>query len=180
MLKKSITYEDLEGNKVTEDFYFNLNKGELLELEITAGKKGFAEMLKAIVASEDGKAIVENFKMIILKAYGKKSEDGKRFIKNQDLRDEFEQSDAYSELFVSLISDAGEGARFVNGVVPANMAEQLPGQPHDYQRPAIKTVEDIPLPAEPQTVAPDLAPAEEPVQVQMSAEEYAAYRKTQG
>ena len=95
MLKKNIKYVDYDGNDRAEDFYFNLNKAEIVELELgTTG--GLTKTLEKIVQEKDNKRIVEYFKAIILKAYGEKSADGRRFIKSQELRDSFEQTEAYS------------------------------------------------------------------------------------
>ena len=124
MLKKSITFQDLDGNSVTEDFYFNLSKAELIELE-TSTKLGFSETIKAIVKEEDTKRLVKYFKRIILAAYGVRSEDGRRFIKSQELRDAFEQTDAYSELFTELSTKADIAAAFFNGIVPASIGQAI-------------------------------------------------------
>jgi hypothetical protein len=123
VLKKTITYEDFNGDTVNEDFFFHLSKAELVELELSH-RGGLSEALKRIVASEDGKAIIAEFKNIILGSYGKRSDDGRRFIKTQELRDEFESSEAYSTLFMELVTDAGAAADFINGIIPANMAEE--------------------------------------------------------
>lgn len=120
MLKKTITFEDFDGRQVTEDFYFNLSKAELVELEVSS-KTGFADLLQQIVASNDGQEIINHFKQIILMAYGKKSDDGRRFIKSQELRDEFEQTNAYSELFIELATNADAASAFMRGVVPADL-----------------------------------------------------------
>lgn len=117
MLKKTITYSDYNGSERTEDFYFNLTKAEILEMEMgTTG--GLAEMIKKIVAAQDAPAIVKVFKDLILKAYGEKSLDGKRFIKNEDLSTAFAQTEAYSQLFMELATNADAAAAFVNGVIP--------------------------------------------------------------
>ena len=123
MIKKSITYTDYNGIERTEDFYFNLNKAEVMEMEMsTTG--GLAEMIQRIVAAKDQPAIIKIFKDLILKAYGEKSLDGKRFVKSEELRDGFEQTEAYSILFMELATDAEAAAAFVNGIVPADMAQQ--------------------------------------------------------
>ena len=122
MLKKTITFTDYNGTSRTEDFYFNLTKAEITEMEMgTSG--GLAEMIKRIVAAQDAPAIIKVFKELILKAYGVKSPDGRRFIKSKELSDEFEQTEAYSELFMELAQDADKAAEFVNGVVPAGAAK---------------------------------------------------------
>jgi hypothetical protein len=118
MLKKKITYVDFDGITRTEDFYFNLTKAEVTEMEMST-EGGLAKMLEKIVAAKDSKRIIEVFKDLILKAYGEKSPDGKRFIKNQELRDAFAQTEAYSELFMELATNADASAAFVNGIVPS-------------------------------------------------------------
>ena len=105
MLKKTITYTDYDGNTRTEDFYFNLNKAEIAEMELSTNG-GMEKMLTQIVNSQDGKRIMEVFKGIILKAYGVKTADGKRFEKSEEISKAFEQTEAYSELFMELVTDA--------------------------------------------------------------------------
>ena len=127
MLKKTITYTDYNGTERTEDHYFNLSKAELAEMEMgTAG--GLAEMLNRIVAAQDAPAIMKVFKELILKAYGIKSADGKRFIKSEEISTEFVQTEAYSVLFMELITDADAIAAFINGIVPADMAQAAKAQ----------------------------------------------------
>ena len=124
MIKKSITYTDYNGNERTEDFHFNLTKAEVMELEMST-KGGLAEMIQRIVAAQDQPAIIKIFKDLIIKAYGVKSPDGKRFIKNQEIVDEFVQTEAFSELFMELATDADAASAFVNGIVPASLAQQM-------------------------------------------------------
>lgn len=127
MLKKTITYTDYNGMERTEDFYFNLTKAELMEMEMgTTG--GFAEMVQRIVAAKDAPAIIKIFKEMILKAYGQKSPDGRRFIKNEELREEFSQTEAFSILYMELATDDKAAAKFVNGVMPAEMVKQAQNQ----------------------------------------------------
>lgn len=122
MLKKNIKYVDYDGNDRAEDFYFNLNKAEIVELELgTTG--GLTKTLEKIVQEKDNKRIVEYFKAIILKAYGEKSADGRRFIKSQELRNSFEQTEAYAELFMELSSNAKAAADFISGIVPKEAAD---------------------------------------------------------
>lgn len=118
MLKKTITYPDYNGVERTEDFYFNLTKAEVMEMELsTAG--GLAEMITKIVNAQDAPAIIKVFKDLILKAYGEKSPDGKRFVKSEALAEAFSQTEAYSQLFMELATDADAAADFVNGIVPS-------------------------------------------------------------
>ncbi len=119
MLKKTITYIDYDGNERTEDFYFNLSKAEIMEMELSM-PGGMAQTLNKIVAAQDGEKIIKIFKEIILKAYGEKSPDGKRFIKSEELSAAFSQTEAFSQLFVELATNADAAAQFVNGIIPAD------------------------------------------------------------
>ena len=123
MLKKTITYEDFNGEEVSEDFYFHLSKAELVELEMSQ-EGGLSAWLEGVVAAEDGKSIIAEFKKIILTSYGKRSPDGKRFTKNQQLREEFESTEAYSTLFMELVTDTDSAVQFVSGIIPSGMAEE--------------------------------------------------------
>lgn len=125
MLKKTITYTDFNGNERTEDLYFNLTKAEILKMEMSI-KGGLAERIKRIISAQDQPAIMEVFDDLITRSYGVKSPDGKTFLKNQALVDEFVQSEAYSVLFMELCTDADAAAKFINGIVPADVSKQLP------------------------------------------------------
>lgn len=122
MLKKTITYEDYNGVTRTEDFYFNLSKAEVTEMELSVNG-GFSTMVEDIVKSNDGARIMELFKEIVLKSYGEKSADGKRFIKSKELSEAFSQTEAYSEIFMELATNDKAAADFVNGIMPANLVK---------------------------------------------------------
>lgn len=124
MLKKTITYTDYDGNERTEDFYFNLSKAELTEMELTT-EGGLQTVLKNIVEARDIPRITAMFKKLLLMSYGQKSADGKRFIKSQQLSEEFTQTEAYSNLFLELLSDEDAAAAFVRGIVPADLAKEV-------------------------------------------------------
>lgn len=124
MLKKTIKYEDFNGNEISEDFYFNLTKAELLEME-SKSQGGLQAKLERLINTRDISAIMEIFKDIIISSYGIKSDDGKRFMKNQDIVDAFVQSNAYSELYVELASDADAAVAFITGIVPKDISKQL-------------------------------------------------------
>ena len=127
MLKKTITYEDFNGVERKEDFYFNLSKAEIMEMQFgTVG--GLDVMLKKIIDAKDVKSIMDTFKMLILKAYGIKSDDGRRFIKSEEISKEFEQTEAYSILYMELASDANAAAEFVNGIIPKDVATEVSNQ----------------------------------------------------
>ena len=122
MLKKTITYTDYNDIERTEDFYFNLTKAELMEMEMGA-VGGLSGMIEKIVSAKDAPAIIKVFKELVLKAYGEKSADGKRFIKSKEISDAFSQTEAYSQLFMELATDADAASKFVNGIAP-NMEEK--------------------------------------------------------
>lgn len=128
MLKKTIKYTDYNGVEREEDFYFNLNKAELTEMELSHDG-GLTGMIERIVKEQDSKEIIKVFKDLVLKAYGVKSDDGKRFIKNEEVRDSFAQTEAYSELFMELAMDANAATAFVNGIIPENKRSNEPTQP---------------------------------------------------
>lgn len=120
MLKKTITYTDYNGNEQSDDFYFNLSKAELIEMELgTEG--GFIESVAKIGKEQNPNKLMAVFKNVVLKAYGEKSEDGKRFVKNDEIREAFEQSAAYDELFTELLTNADSAATFFNGIIPQNI-----------------------------------------------------------
>lgn len=130
MLRKTIKYTDYNGVEREEVKYFNLSKAEIMEMEMsTVG--GFAEMIERVVKAKDTPSIVAIFKELILKAYGEKSADGKRFIKVENgvrLADAFAETEAYSVLFMELATDAEAAAAFVNGIVPADVAKEVANQ----------------------------------------------------
>lgn len=136
MLKKTIKYTDYNGVERVEDHYFNLNQFELTEFaaELPDG------LFEAVNESSDrtqqqtairihdklgGKGIIEFIKKLVIKSYGVKSPDGKRFIKNQELCDEFVQSIAFDTFMMELMSDDMAAANFVNAIIPANLAAKL-------------------------------------------------------
>lgn len=122
MLKKTVTYVDYNGVERTEDFYFNLSKAEVTEMELSV-EGGFSKMLEEIVKSNDNARILELFKEMVLKAYGEKSADGRRFVKSKELSEAFSQTEAYSEIFMELAMDEKAAAAFVNGIMPSNLGK---------------------------------------------------------
>lgn len=124
MITETIKYTDYNGVEREEKFLFNLSKAELMEMEMgTTG--GLTEMIQKIVETQDAPSIIKIFKELILKAYGEKSADGKRFIKVNDqgvpLSIGFSQTEAYSQLFMKLATDADAAAKFVRGIVPGDL-----------------------------------------------------------
>ena len=124
MLKQEITYEDFNGDTRTETFYFNYTRPELLEWELSE-KGGMRKMMQEIVKAEAQKEIVDVFKTFLLNAYGEKSDDGRKHKKTQELRDDFASTAAYAAFYMQLAEDASLAARFINGVVPKGMAQEL-------------------------------------------------------
>ena len=117
MLKKTVTYTDYNGSERTEDFDFNLTKAEIMEMELTT-VGGLSAMIEKIVAAKDGPTIIKTFKDLVLKAYGEKSADGRRFIKSPEIAEAFSQTEAYSQIFMELATDDEAAAKFVNGIIP--------------------------------------------------------------
>ena len=117
MIKWPIEYTDYNGDPQKEDFYFNLNKAEVMELNLNHNG-AYGEYLQQIVGSRDGEKIGQEFKKLILRAYGEKSPDGRRFVKSKELSEAFEQSEAFVELYMQLAFDGDAAAKFVNGIMP--------------------------------------------------------------
>lgn len=127
MIKKTITYTDYNDVERTEDFYFHLTKAEVMKMQMgTTG--GLAEMIQRIVAAQDMPTIIATFEEMVLKAYGVKSPDGKQFIKNDELRTAFAQTEAYSQLFMELSTDPDKAGEFVNGIMPPDIQKDLAKQ----------------------------------------------------
>jgi len=124
MLKKTITYQDFNGDTATEEHFFHLSKADLVELELSY-EGGLSETLQRIVDAGNGSEIIKEFKKLLLLSYGKRSSDGRRFTKSQELRDEFQSTEAFSTLFVDLVTDAEAAAAFVAGIIPAGFEEEI-------------------------------------------------------
>lgn len=130
MLKKTIPYHDLDGNKLEETFEFHMSQADLAKMALKKEGKdgGFDQWVRNLIASNDGEEIVENFEKILLATIGKRSPDNKSFIKTPEITQAFQGSEAYSILFMELVTDMEKMSEFVNGVVPENMREELAKQ----------------------------------------------------
>ena len=146
MLKKDISYEALDGSTITETHYFHMSKADLIELQLSK-KGGFEEWLKRVVEAEDGPSLIRELKDIILMAYGKRSEDGTRFLKSDEIRAEFANSEAFSELFSEIALDADKASEFVNGVMPRGLIAETRNQMSVFDK-------DEPQPAETAVASP--------------------------
>ena len=120
MIKETIKYTDYNGNELVEDFYFNLSKSEIAEMQLSY-PNGLADHITKITQSNNGAEIIMLFKELILSSYGRKSDDGKRFIKSYEESQAFSQTEAYSELFMKLATNADAAAEFVNGIIPKQL-----------------------------------------------------------
>lgn len=123
MFSKTITYTDYDGESRTETFLFHMSEAEILELEMSVDG-GFSDMINRIVAAKNVPELIKVFKDMILKAYGVKSPDARRFIKSPALSEEFSQTEAYSKFFMELATDATAAAEFVNALIPASLAKK--------------------------------------------------------
>lgn len=128
MLKKTITYTDYNGVERTEDHWFNINQAEALEMEMSENG-GLTTLLERIIQEKDSKKIITFFKDFIQRSYGVKSNDGKRFIKNEEVLNEFVQTEAYVKLYMELAFDAKAATEFVNGVLPTTMPKSTAPAP---------------------------------------------------
>ena len=123
MYKKTLNYTDFNVVEITEDFYFHFTKAELMDMQLSTDG-GLVDIIKKIVMSKDTPELIKLFKKVILMAYGIKSDDGKRFKKSDEIRDDFISTEAYSEIYMELATDADEASRFINGILPEDLANQ--------------------------------------------------------
>jgi len=123
MLKKTITYKDYDGNTRTEDFYFNLSRADVLEMELGVDG-GMRKMLERIIQEKDNRRIVEAVKDFIARSYGVKSPDGKRFVKNRENLEDFMATEAYTELLMELLQDGDGASAFINGIFPKELLDE--------------------------------------------------------
>lgn len=124
MYKKTITYTDYNGTERTEDFYFSLSEAELTEMQLSVSG-GYATFISNLVNSNDTAALANVFKDLIVKSYGVKSEDGRRFKKNPDLTEEFMETPAFSALYMELLTSETAASDFINKIIPSNLASRV-------------------------------------------------------
>ena len=135
MVVETIKYTDFNGVEREEEFMFNLTEAEITEMELTKDG-GLSDSIKKIISAQDTPEIIKTFKMLLLKSYGVKSADGRRFIKSKELTEEFTQTNAYSQLFMKLATDDIEANAFVNGIIPESMRERVAENNSDDASPA--------------------------------------------
>ena len=124
MINKKITYTDYEGVERTETFWFHLSRPELMELE-TSIDGGFSKLIRQIVDSKSTRGVIENIKKILLLSYGEKVDNGRRFAKSEEISKAFSETPAYEILYLQLLEDQDSLSRFINGLVPKDLAEQV-------------------------------------------------------
>lgn len=125
MLKKTVYYTNLDGESTSEDVYFHMSKVEIARLEMEHGEAGFSGHLRKVLDSKDPKTIMDAFENFLAMSYGVRSEDGKRFIKEPALFDEFKQTEVYSQLFYELVTNATNSAEFIKGVLPQDIVKNI-------------------------------------------------------
>lgn len=124
MIKKTVTYEDYNGEMRTETFYFHFTEAEILDMEMST-EGGFAERIQKIVDAKDQSALMKLIKKFVIDAYGVKSDDGKRFNKSDEVKAAFLECPAYSDIFMDMVTNDELAAEFVNGVIPKNMKKRF-------------------------------------------------------
>ena len=141
MLKKTITFEDFDGNERTEDFYFNLTEAELTDLELSV-KGGFGSLIDKITKTQDVPEIMKIFKQIIKLSYGVKSPDGRKFEKSEAIYNDFAQTNAFSQLYMELASNEQKASDFINGILPKKLVDQVDTLKKNGDAPALNVVAD--------------------------------------
>jgi hypothetical protein len=134
MYKKTITYEDYDGNKRTEDFYFSLTTAELTKMQMSVDG-GYAAMIDNMVKAQDMRSLINAIEDVVIKSYGIKSDDGRRFIKNPTITEEFMQTPAYSSLYMELITDENAAADFINKIIPSDLAAKV--EKYNKEKPTV-------------------------------------------
>ena len=142
MIKKTITYTDYDGVQRTENFYFNLNKAELMDMELTTPDGGLRNKLRAIMDKRDIPGIIRTIKEFIMAGFGEKSPDGRKFVKSKALSEAFMQTEAYAELYMELISDANATAAFINGMIPEELRANLENTEKETQPDNVSLLSD--------------------------------------
>lgn len=124
MFKETLTYENYNGEKVTEDLYFNFTKAELLEMNFNA-KGGLENYLNSIINARDVATLAGLFKELLLKSYGVKDPTGRKFVKTKEVREDFEYSIPFEILYTRYSTDSKAAANFVNGIMPADLRKAV-------------------------------------------------------
>lgn len=141
MLKKTITFEDFDGNERTEDFYFNLTEAELTDLELSVSG-GFGSLIDKITKTQDVPEIMKIFKQIIKLSYGVKSPDGRKFEKSEAIYNDFAQTNAFSQLYMELASNEQKAGDFINGILPKKLVDQVDTLKKNGDAPVLNVVAD--------------------------------------
>ena len=121
MYKKTVTYKDFNKNERTEDFYFHLNRAEIIKWMTTSGGYTLDKMIEQLTREENGEKIMEIFDDLLIRSYGVKSLDGKQFIKSDEVKEAFKYSEAYSVIFTELVTDANKASEFVTAILPSDL-----------------------------------------------------------
>lgn len=127
MISKVIKFKDFKGVERTEEHFFHFTQAELLEMQMSE-QGGFDAMIKRLIAAQDQPGIMAAVKDIIRKSYGRISPDGRKFEKSEAIWKDFEQTEAFSKLFVELYTDSDKAADFVNGLIPEGLPKPTQAQ----------------------------------------------------
>lgn len=143
MLKKTVTYTDYNGVDHTEDFYFNLSKVECIELEYSLGPgNSLSDVITILINNNDIGTIISTIKKIVLTAYGEKSPDGKRFVKSDEMRDEFSQTVVFENIYWELVTNPEKAADFIAGILPSDLRNNLGPNPKAEIMDRMKLIQD--------------------------------------
>lgn len=124
MFKKTISYKDFDGKDIKEDFYFNFTKAEILEMQLEE-TGGLSDKLQRIIDAQDVPSIIKVFKDLVLRAYGQKTPDGKRFVKSKQISEEFSQTNAFADFYIELATNTEAATEFINSVIPTEQLKEI-------------------------------------------------------
>lgn len=121
-------YTDYNGVERREDYYFNFTESELIDAEYDEGGS-LSSILTNIVKTNDQGALIRMFKKLILKSYGEKSIDGKRFIKSEELSTQFSQTEAFNMMYMKCVTDDKFANKFIENIIPKAVTEKAKNDP---------------------------------------------------
>jgi hypothetical protein len=150
LIGKTVTYKNFNDEEVTETFYFHLTKADLTELELSMNG-GLTEAVKIMMTKQDAPSLIKAFKLVLKQAYGRRSEDGARFVKKDEWWDEFVSTNAYSDIFMTLVNDAAAAAEFIKGCLPKDLGDKVDassGEPKEKKLSEYTRAELLDMPAD--------------------------------
>lgn len=123
-VKRTITFNDIDGHEVTEEWYFDLGVTDVMDMDIVhEHPDDVAEYVMSIMKNRKTKELLQLWRELLMRAVGKRV--GNRLVKGDDIMVEFRHGGAFEKLFAELIEDPKAGADFFNAIFPANIQAKI-------------------------------------------------------